>query len=490
MKTMACINCILRTESFGATDFIRNDRILHIGLFIIIVLLVVIIVRQHKYHLSQIAKFRKMQYHDNLTGVYNYKGFVNRVEELIREHPDIPYMMSFNNIMDFKYINDSQGRNAANELLKFWVDKSLEVMSDVEAIGRLEGDHLALLLRIGGFDKMQKEEQQVFQPVQDFFVNRGKNLKVRIVSGIYVLMPEDYENIDVDRMIDLARSAERKLHENKKDGYEFYNPKQWEKGMRVVHIVGRFPLALKSKELRVWYQPQIDYDSGKIIGAEALCRWNNPDLGFIPPSEFIPALEDAGIIYDLNCYIWKMVCHDLAGWNKEGKHRCISVNVSRLDIQKNRELPEYFCDLVQEYDLTPDQLHIEITETAYVEDAELLINTTSKLREYGFQVEMDDFGSGYSSLNMLKEVPVDRIKLDLRFLTGSGNRRMGQTILKHVIMMARDLNTGIIAEGVEEKEQADFLHELGCHAMQGYLFHKPMPVEEFEELMEKMDSIS
>ncbi|MDC7294700.1 diguanylate cyclase [Butyrivibrio sp. DSM 10294] len=137
-------------------------------MFIIIVLLVVIIVRQHKYHLNQIAKFRKMQYHDNLTGVYNYKGFVNRVEELIREHPDIPYMMSFNNIMDFKYINDSQGRNSANELLKFWVDKSLEVMSDVEAIGRLEGDHLALLLRIGGLDKMQKEEQQVFQPVQDF----------------------------------------------------------------------------------------------------------------------------------------------------------------------------------------------------------------------------------------------------------------------------------------------------------------------------------
>ena len=167
--------------------------------------------------------------------------------------------------------------------------------------------------------------------------------------------------------------------------------------------------------------------------------------------------------------------------NQEGKRRSVSVNLSRSDIREDRNIPGIFYELIKKYDLDPEQLRIEITETAYVENPGFLIQTTSELREYGFQVEMDDFGSGYSSLHMLKEVPVDRIKMDLHFLTGTGDMEKSRIIITQVIKMIELLGMKLIAEGVETKAQADFLKERGCQEMQGYYFYKPMPVEDFEK---------
>ena len=161
----------------------------------------------------------------------------------------------------------------------------------------------------------------------------------------------------------------------------------------------------------------------------------------------------------------------------------VSVNLSRRDITADRNIPGHFYDLIQSYGLTVDQLRIEITETAFVENPELLIRTTRKLREFGFQVEMDDFGSGYSSLHMLKEVPVDRIKLDLHFLTGTGDVEKSRIIISHMIQMISDLGMSMIAEGVENDAQARFLMSRGCREMQGFYFYKPMPVDEFEEII-------
>ena len=161
------------------------------------------------------------------------------------------------------------------------------------------------------------------------------------------------------------------------------------------------------------------------------------------------------------------------------------MNLSRSDLQQGRNIPGHFYDLVQKYVLSPDQLHIEITETDYVEDPDLLIHTTVKLREFGFQVEMDDFGSGYSSLHMLKEVPVDRIKLDLNFLTGTGDPERGRVIVRYMIQMVRSLGMDLIAEGVENVTQARFLLSRGCSEMQGFYFYKPMSAQEFEGLPER-----
>ena len=201
-----------------------------------------------------------------------------------------------------------------------------------------------------------------------------------------------------------------------------------------------------------------------------------------PNIDFIPILEEAGLIYDLDCYVWDTVCKDLRRWNEQGRDICVSVNLSRQDIVKNPDVAEHFNTLKEFYNLSPKQLRIEITESAYVENSDVIIKTTTKLREAGFEVEMDDFGSGYSSLNMLKEVVLDRIKLDLRFITSSGDQKMGRTILSYMVQMLQAIGTSLIAEGVETLEQADFLGSLGCEEMQGYYFYKPMPVDEFEKL--------
>ena len=458
--------------------------LLLIGGLILAMMILIVIQKQRGIRLRHEEKLQQLMNTDPLTGVLSMNGFRKRAEELIREHPDIPYLISFNNIKNFRYINDSLGREAGDELLRFWVQKSREHMTDEECMGRITADRFALLHRAYGDEKVLQDIRDVADPVRNYFIDRGKEMPVRLCSGAYVLTPKDYKEINIDRMLDCARIAERKVRDTRKDGYEFYNPDQWQKGQKISDICNHLPAAMENGEIRVWYQPQVNFETGKIIGAEALCRWNHSRLGWISPAEFIPLLEESDLIYELDSFVWESVCRDLQRWNGQGMHRSVSVNLSRCDIREDRNIPEQFAALIRTYGLTSDQLRIEITETAFVENSDLVIQTTVRLRELGFQVEMDDFGSGYSSLHMLKEVPVDRIKLDLHFLAAGGNPEKGQVIVSYIIQMIRSLGLSVIAEGVENISQATFLQSHGCAEMQGFYFHKPMPVDEYEVIQE------
>ena len=477
-----------RLYRYDTADYLHQYGAL-IGLIALLVVAFIVILIQNRrtYRLRQEEKMRQLIDHDPLTGAYSLNGFRKRVEEILRAHSDVQYVLSYNNIRNFKYINDSYGMDAGDELLRFWVDKSLATFADDEVMGRLEADHIAVLRRVGGDERMRQDGEDVLDPVRNYFIDRGKEMQVQLCSGVYVLTPEDYQKIDVDHMLDLARVAEKRVRDAQHDGFEFYNPEQWEKGKLSADIVSHLPLAIKSEELQVWYQPQVDNDRQTITGVEALCRWDHGKLGCLLPSEFIPTLEATGLIYDLDTYIWDKVCQDLRRWNERELHLSASVNLSRCDIREDGNIPEHFETLVRTYGLTPDQLRVEVTETAYADDSELLISTTEKLRELGIAVEMDDFGSGYSSLHMLKEVPVDRIKLDMDFLTGTGDQQRGRTIVSHIIQMVNSLGMELIAEGVETADQADFLRNRGCTNMQGFFFYKPMPVGDFERVLGLQD---
>ena len=473
----------LYREDFS--DFLyKYGLILLLGLLLIAAVIVIAVQRVRAVRRAHEAELRELVDHDPLTGVLSMSGFRKRVEELLLAHPDTAYFLSYNNIRNFKYINDSLGREAGDDLLRFWTGKSMENLTDEEAMGRITADRFAVLRHISGEEQMLIEEKTILEPVRNFFINRGKENRVQICCGIYVLGPRDFRNIDVDHMLDLARVAEKRVREERKGDYEFYNPEQWEQGKRIADVVNYLPGALQSGNIQVWYQPQVDFETGKISGAEALCRWDHTKLGWLYPPGFIETLEEAGLIYDLDSFVWEKVCQDLQRWNEQGHHRSVSVNVSRDDIREDRDIPGQFHRLTKTYGLTPDQLRIEITETAYVENPDILIGTTEKLQEYGFQVEMDDFGSGYSSLHMLKEVPVNRIKLDLHFLTESGDPEKCRTIVSCMIQMVNLLGMELIAEGVEHEDQVQFLHSRGCHEMQGFYFYKPMPVQEFEKVMD------
>lgn len=472
-----------RLYKYDFEDYIyQYGVILLLAALLFISLVIITIQRVRAVRKDHEEKMRRLIDQDSLTGALSLQGFRKRVTELLCDHPDIPYMLAYANIKDFKYINEIFGRAAGDDLLRFWANKTMATLSENEAISRLEGDHFAILRHIGGEERVRSDDEDVINSVRSYFTDRGKENRVQVCGGVYVLMPDDYRKCDVDHMIDLARVAEKRVRDTMKDGYDFYNPEQWEKGKRTADIISHLEAAKKAGEIKVWYQPQVDFKTGRIIGAEALCRWNHAKLGRLSPAEFIPTLEEAGLIHELDFYIWESVCRDLQRWNKQGFHRSVSVNLSRSDITEKRDIPGFFCDLIKKYGLSTDQLRIEITETAYVERPALLISTTEKLREAGFMVEMDDFGSGYSSLHMLKEVPVDRIKLDLHFLTKSGDPEKSRIIISYMVQMVNSLGMMMIAEGVETSDQAEFLQNDGCSEMQGYYFYKPMPVEDFEKI--------
>ncbi|MCR5700579.1 MAG: EAL domain-containing protein [Lachnospiraceae bacterium] len=480
---------ILDYTSRQLYQFNLSDYLFRYGpLMIICVLLVILIsfrftLNSRTRHFEHVVKMRKLMDYDPLTEILNINGFRKRVEELLRENPDKSYVLSYNNIKNFKYINDSYGMDAGDELLRFWAECAGKNLTELDAVARIEADHFAMLRYVDDVAKLQDDTQRVIDEVSDYFGDRDNKIRVQLSAGIYVLTGDDHRNINVDRMLDCARLAEKRLQESHKEGCEFYNPEQWKTGKMIADVSGHLFEAIENGEIQVWYQPQVDYENNKVDGAEALCRWNHSKLGWISPGNFIPALEEVGLIYDLDCFVWETVCKDLHKWKEQGRIQSVSVNLSRADIMHDADIPELFRDLINKYELNPSQIHVEITETAYVDNPNLLLSMTQKFREYGFSVEMDDFGSGYSSLNMLKEVQVDRIKLDLHFLTETGDQNKGRIIIRYMVQMAQDLGMSLIAEGVENKEQAEHLQSCGCHEMQGYYFYKPMPSQDFENIL-------
>ena len=239
--------------------------------------------------------------------------------------------------------------------------------------------------------------------------------------------------------------------------------------------------ALASRQVEVWYQPQIDYTYGMVIGAEALARWKHPELGWINPAEFIPVLERCGKIHALDLFVWEEACRSASRWRNlsDGKPIPISVNVSRAEMFEE-SLLDHFLELQKRYDLPDGSLHLEITESAFVKEADQIYCVIEDIRKNKFSVEMDDFGGGLSSLSMLKDIPIDVVKLDIGFIRSTIDEDRGGVVLSSVIRMLQGLNTPIIAEGVETLQQAEMLKNMGCHLMQGYHFSRPMPLDDFE----------
>jgi EAL domain-containing protein (putative c-di-GMP-specific phosphodiesterase class I) len=246
------------------------------------------------------------------------------------------------------------------------------------------------------------------------------------------------------------------------------------------NLLGEFDSALEKNQFQMFLQPQTDAE-GKLLGGEALVRWLHPERGMVPPGKFISVFEKTGMIYRLDYYIWRCACEKLREWKDRGLEQYyISVNISPRDFYY-LDIYSTFVELVNEYRISPANLKLEITETALMSDFDKQFMLMKRLREYGFQIEIDDFGSGYSSLNMLKDMPVDVIKIDMGFLRQTEHMKKSRIILETIVSLAKRLEMPVVVEGVETEEQLAFLKELECNVYQGYYFSKPIPVAEFEE---------
>lgn len=278
------------------------------------------------------------------------------------------------------------------------------------------------------------------------------------------------------------------IRDNHKQVIAYYDEEIRKKHLHAAMSVSELGKALKEGEFQLYLQPQIDTFANKIIGGEALVRWFSPKKGMIPPSEFIQAFEDNGMIADLDCYVWELACKQLKKWEDEGYgDRSISVNISAKDFYL-ADVYKSITSLINKYNLNPKRLKLEITETAFVLNVKEQMNLVERLQAAGFIVEIDDFGSGYSSLNSLKDIRADVLKLDMKFFEKCSEPERAEKIIESSVDLAHNLKMPVIAEGVEEAEQVEMLKRIGCRIIQGYFYSKPLPIPEYEEFCKKYEN--
>lgn len=412
--------------------------------------------------------------HDKLTGLYNRDPFFERAQELLAAKEPGHYIMACFDVDNFKLVNDQYGMKKGDEVLKHIAHVFKKGFTPMGGLcSRISADTFAVLY------------PAAWQGTKELLDIREKATQIEglIAPIIFSIGRYTVEDLTLapSAMYDranLAMSSVKGRYDNK---IGIYDESMRQKLLKEQQIVQEMEHALKTRQFEAWFQPQYNHSTEAMIGAEALVRWRHPQRGLIPPYQFIPLFEENGFIYELDKYVWEEVCRCQRKWLDEGRHPLpVSVNISRYDVFCP-DIIDVITGLVKKYNIPVDLLRLEITESAFSKSAKQIVEVVSALIENGFTVEIDDFGSGYSSLNTLKDVPAQIIKLDMKFLQSSTNSQRGGNIVESVVRMAKWLGMSVIAEGVETKEQADYLRSIRCSYIQGYLYAKPMPMEQYEQ---------
>ena len=423
---------------------------------------------------SNKAGVRYRQMHDPLTGLLNRDGFCHVVEEYRKLHinTDETHYLIITNIRDFKLINQMLGDKDGDSILKTTGRIIRSLMYPEDIYGRLYADKFAVLVSERNFDKSMY--RNMINLVRSQITSDKQGLRLQV--GIYRM--EDLSD-DVITMCDKALIALKSISSEEPVAYAYYEPLMMQKALTEKAVVTNFDTALKNGEFKVYLQPQMN-QRGELIGSEALVRWKKIDNTVIPPNAFIPVLEKSNLISRLDLYVWELAAIKLREWqHTEFSDLYISVNISPRDMEFI-DVYDAITGLVDKYEIEPAKLHLEITETVIMRNPATVSELITKLKDAGFVVEIDDFGSGYSSLNMLKDIKADVIKIDMGFLRKSENEERSRIILDSIIYMTKRLGMGTVTEGVETTKQFEFLRSMGCDVYQGYLFSKPVPVQEFE----------
>ena len=453
--------------SHGATDFVakpyKPQIILHRVAGII--------------RLRETAAMINMIQYDRLTGLYSKQYFYQQAGEVLLRNPDQQYDIICSDIENFKLINDVFGVKAGDRLLRGIGNAYAERLKGIGICGRLNSDQFACLLkhRDDYTDDMFIEASILTNGLLDIH-------NIVMKWGIYNV--ED-RSVSIEQICDRALLAARSIKGQYGKYFAIYDDTLRNQLLREQAITDSMESALSQNQFLVYLQPKYRIKDEVLVGAEALVRWNHPVWGFLSPAEFIPLFEKNGFITRLDRFVWEKACAVLHDWDERGYYpMSVSVNVSRADIY-NEDLADTLVKIIEKYDLDPSRLHLEITESAYTENPKQIIDTVTTLRELGFVIEMDDFGSGYSSLNMLNDMPIDILKLDMKFIRSEMAKPKSQGILQFIINLASWMNLSVVAEGVETKAQLLRLTEIGCDYVQGYYFAKPMPCQEFEGLLDE-----
>ncbi len=482
---LLCLPICARAEAIGGHD----STLIHVSYGISITALIGTIVflllyRKHKLndqkilleqqHKSELLRLAEM---DDLTGIYNKKKLFREVDKLIHDCSDLRFVLIRLDIARFQLYNTYLGSQEGDKLLKHIANVIRHYAESTPycLYGHIGVDVFAIVRPFTG----ETSAVETVRVLKSRIRNYDVQYDINPCFGLFVI---DDIRLPVSTMLDCAALAARTVKKDYLTSYAFYTERLSDAMLREQELINDMPAALSEHQFILAIQPKYDLKTSVPVGGEALVRWNHPQKGLLQPGAFLSVFEKNGLITTLDYYVWDAACQLLRRWIDEGKNpRPISVNVSRVDLY-HPQIVAFIRELVQKYDLPPAMLELEVTESAYTDNPEMMQQLIAELRENGFTVLMDDFGSGYSSLNMLKNIAVDILKIDMRFLSESTVPGRGQNILVSVARMAKWLGLPVIVEGVENADQADFLHSIGCEYAQGYYYARPISPEDYISL--------
>ncbi|MDD3252454.1 MAG: EAL domain-containing protein [Lachnospiraceae bacterium] len=428
------------------------------------------------------AHNRELKYlveHDALTGLYNRETFCKKTEEYLRNHPNQEYVMIRMDVERFKVINELFGAETGDLVLRNIASVLKKEIGKRGMYGRLEADHFAVCIA-----RSEEYYEQLLRIQEEQFAALNLNYRINMYMGVYIITDR---TLSLEQMCERANMALGSVKGKSLQKYAVYRDSMRTSLVKEQFMINEMHQALERGQFTFYLQPIFDAVTELPVSAEALVRWEHPVKGMLSPADFIPLFERNGFITKLDPYIWREVCRYLSDALARGEHVVpVSVNVSRINLFQSN-LCEEILGIVDGCGLDHSLIKFEITESAYMDDSDHLLKVIEKLQSYGFKVLMDDFGSGYSSLNMLKETSVDILKIDMRFLKSFKMDTRGVCVLDGIIRMAKDLNMKVVAEGVETEEQLNFLKNTGCDWIQGYYFSKPVSLEDYRKLLGELD---
>ncbi len=421
---------------------------------------------------------------DKLTGLYTIDYFFEYLKQIIPLDMGSDRDAVVIDIEHFRLINEIYGRGTGDLVLAEIGVYLQQVLTTLNAIACRAGGDIFFVYCIH-----QEDYQELQEALQTILARIIKVSNIRIRIGIWQYVERGL--IDPESWFDRAKSASERISGNYTTSVAVYNSGLHSKHLREERLIRDIYEAIEHKDLKVFYQPKyaIQGDKPHLRSAEALIRWIHPTLGFINPGDFIPLFESNGLIQMVDYYVWKEAAAQIRRWKDEYDFTVpVSVNVSRIDIY-DPDLENKFCNILKENNLSPSEYMIEITESAYAENAQGLIEVLDSMRKKGFKIEMDDFGTGYSSLGMLTEIPIDILKIDMSFVRSMEKHEKNKRMVELIIDIAKFLKVPCVAEGVETESQLRALRRMGCDVIQGYFFSKPVAPEDFAKFIEKEKSL-
>ena len=432
-----------------------------------------------EYAYEKIArKIELMKSFDEVTGLLKYDKFKEVGQTLLSQNNGVKYAIVSTDFAHFKYFNEVYGYRSGDEVLKDFANLVSKHNPRAVAACRDYADNFLIMVTVKDEETLHNNVEQY---TSTFIVNQNDKFmdsKLELCSGAYII---DNPEQGIIQAIDNANTARKVLKEKEHSGILFFKPSMRADRMREIAILHTIEEAIENNEFCLYLQPKFSLASGKLVGAEALSRWEKPDGQVVSPAEFIPPLEKSGKIVQLDFYMYEMLLRQQRRWKQAGYPIVpVSVNLSRHHI-KDDQLVEKLVNLLDVYQMDSSFVEIEITESAFVDDQAALIRLMKDIKQRGFGVSIDDFGTGYSSLSMLTELPADIVKLDKDFLRHN-DTEITRGMLNNVIRLIKDNHMDVVCEGVEIEDQAAFLAKAGCDIGQGYYFSKPVPAAEFERL--------